>query len=433
MKISVFGLGYVGCVSIGCLAKSGHEVKGVDVVQHKVDLINNGKPTIVEEGIANLIASGFNSKLISATTEPIEAVVETDVSIIAVGTPSTPAGKLNLDYLFGTASQIGTALREKSTFHLISIRSTVFPGTNEHYGQLIEHYSGKKRYLDFDVVSNPEFLREGSAVHDYYNPPITVIGSSNQKSIEIMKEIYSDINASFQICDIKVAEIIKYVNNSFHALKVVFANEVGSICKELGINSHEVMNLFCMDTKLNLSPYYLKPGFAYGGSCLPKDLKALTTISHDKYISTPVISNIELSNDSHKARVLELILKKNMKKIGIIGLSFKEGTDDLRYSPIVDIAEHLMGKGFDIKIYDENVEISRITGTNKNVIETHIPHLAKLLVSEPEDLFVDTELIIINQRNNRAVDNISNHKTLAYIDLVGISDNLLLDYQGVCW
>lgn len=433
MKISVFGLGYVGCVSIGCLANSGHEIIGVDVIKSKVDLINDGRPTIVEESITELIRNGYEKKCISATINPRDAVIASDVSIIAVGTPSSVSGKLNLDYLFGTAIQIGKILKEKSTYHLIIIRSTVFPGTNQKYGEFVEQYSEKKRFKDFDIVSNPEFLREGSAVSDYYNPPITVIGSQNEKAVEIMKSIYSDINAPFYICDIRIAEFIKYVNNAFHALKVVFANEVGSICKTLNLDARDVMTLFCLDKKLNLSSYYLQPGFAYGGSCLPKDLKALSTISHDSYIETPVLNSIEMSNNQHKKRALDQIYSKNIKRIGVIGLSFKEGTDDLRYSPIVDLIETLLGKGYEIKIFDQNVSLSHLQGTNKSFIDQHIPHLVNLLVEKPKTLFENSELIILNQKNSVANTLVQEYPNLYYYDLVGIPKLLLSNYDGICW
>jgi GDP-mannose 6-dehydrogenase len=433
MKISVFGLGYVGCVGVGCMAKSGHEVIGVDVAQSKVNQINKGRPTIVEEGIEELIIDGFNESRISATTDAFLAVMTTDVSFIAVGTPSTHSGKLNLDYLFGTAAQIGSALANKTTFHFVVIRSTVFPGTNQRYGELLEKYSGKKRFVDFDVISNPEFLREGSAVKDYFNPPLTVIGSSFEKSISIMRDLYAEINAPLEIVDIEVAEIIKYVNNAFHALKVTFANEVGSICKFLGIDSREVMRTFCLDTKLNLSPYYLKPGFSYGGSCLPKDLKALSSIAHDGYLDVPVLMNIGKSNEVHKQRVFDQILKMRVNNIGIIGISFKEGTDDLRYSPIIDIIEGLIGKGYKVSIFDQNVSVSRLLGTNKLFIDQHIPHLVDLLKIEPKQLFEDSELIILNQKNNPANELIQSYPEKKYFDLVGLNLSNISNYQGICW
>ena len=281
MRISIFGLGYVGCVSLGCLAKNGHNIIGVDVNDIKVDLINNGKPTIIERDIDLIIEQQFKNKKIKATKDYKSAIKNTDISIICVGTPSTPEGHLNLEHIYKTAEQIGEAIKEKENFHIAVIRSTVLPGTNIKVGEIIEKTSGKQRNKGFAVVSNPEFLREGSAVEDYYNPPVTVLGSDNKKALNVLSKIYAKVNGPIEIVDIKVAEIIKYVNNSYHALKITFANEVGNICKRIGIDSHEVMRLFCMDKQLNISSYYFKPGFAYGGSCLPKDLKALQTLAHD--------------------------------------------------------------------------------------------------------------------------------------------------------
>ena len=433
-NISIFGLGYVGCVSIGCLAKNGHKVIGVDVVQHKVDLINSGKPTIIEQDIDTIIEEGHKAGKISATTNHIEAVKNTDVSIICVGTPSTGNGHLNLEYIYNTARGIGEALKEKDSFHVIAIRSTVLLGTNEKVGRLIEETSGKRRNVDFAVVSNPEFLREGSAVKDYYNPAVTVIGSENEKALDIMAEIYSKVDAPVEKTDIRVAEIIKYVNNSFHALKITFANEVGNICKRMGIDSHKVMDLFCKDTHLNISPYYFKPGFAYGGSCLPKDLKALNTIAHDAYLNSPVLESIEKSNQNQKRTAFELITSKGKKKVGILGLSFKKGTDDLRYSPIVEVTESLLGKGYDICIFDEKVNLSNITGTNKHYIETKIPHLSRLLKSDLKEVVENSDLLVISQNDERFQKLVDDYPDKTFIDLVRVTDEPKnANYDGIGW
>lgn len=433
-SISIFGLGYVGCVSIGCLAKNGYKVIGVDVVQHKVDLINQGKPTIIEKDIDTIIAEQHKAGRISATTDNIQAVKDTEVSIICVGTPSTGNGHLNLEYIYNTARGIGEALREKDGFHVVAIRSTVLMGTNQKVGELIEETSGKKRNEDFAVVSNPEFLREGSAVKDYYNPPVTVIGSENERALDIMAEIYSKVDAPIEKTDIKVAELIKYVNNSFHALKITFANEVGNICKKLGIDSHKVMDLFCKDTHLNISPYYFKPGFAYGGSCLPKDLKALNTIAHDAYLNSPVLEAIERSNQNQKRTAFEMITSKGKRKIGILGLSFKKGTDDLRYSPIVEVTESLLGKGYEICIFDEKVNLSNITGTNKHYIDTRIPHLANLLKSDLKEVVESSELLVISQNDERFRDLIEEYPDKIFVDLVRVvNEPLNHNYEGIGW
>ena len=433
MKISIFGLGYVGCVSLGCLAQNGNQIIGVDVEPLKVDLINQGKPTIIEKDIDNIIAEQHSLGRIRATANVYEAVNETEISIICVGTPSGPEGHLNLDYIFKTAQQIGEVLKEKDGFHVVAIRSTVLPGTNMKVGAMIEEASGKKRNVDFSVVSNPEFLREGTAVADYYNPPYTVIGSDNEKAKEIMTEVYSQVGGSMEIVDIPVAELIKYINNSYHALKVVFGNEVGSVCKKLGIDSHEVMRLFCLDTKLNLSPYYFKPGFAYGGSCLPKDLKALKTLAHDSYIDVPVINSIEASNTRSKNALLELILKKGKMKVGVMGISFKAGTDDLRYSPIVDVIEKLIGKGYEVKVFDKNVHVSRLIGKNKSFIKEFLPHLDNLLIEDMQEVADWADLIILNNSDKMYRDlKISDSK--AIVDLVRFPEfKGMPGYEGILW
>ena len=310
MNISVFGLGYVGCVNLGCLAKTGHYVIGVDINENKVSLINNGQPTIIEKDIGDIILKYHGKGYIRATKDSNEAVKNSDISLICVGTPSSSYGHLNLDYVYSVAEEIGRALKNKNTFHIIAIRSTVIPGSNIKVGEIVEKASSKKRNVDFGIISNPEFLREGSAVKDYYNPSLTILGSDNEKAMDIMASIYSSINAPIEKVKIPEAELIKYINNTFHALKVTFTNEIGSICKKLKIDSNRIMELFCMDKKLNISSNYLKPGLAYGGSCLPKDLKGLKTIAHDNYIDIPVISAIEESNSIQKKKLFELIMNK---------------------------------------------------------------------------------------------------------------------------
>lgn len=436
MKISIFGLGYVGCVSLGCLAQNGHEVIGIDVVDNKIDLINQGKPTIIEKDIDAIIEEQYKKGKISATKDYLYAVKNSEISIICVGTPSSKEGHLNLNYILKTAEQIGESLKGKNSFHIIAVRSTVLPGTNKKVGEVIESISGKKRNLDFAVVSNPEFLREGSAVKDYYNPAVTVLGSENGKALDIMSSIYKEINAPIEKVDISVAEIIKYVNNSFHALKITFANEVGNICKVLNINSHDVMDLFCKDDQLNISPYYFKPGFAYGGSCLPKDLKGLKTLAHDFYLKTPVISAIEDSNDLQKDIAFSMIESAGNKEVGILGLSFKKGTDDLRYSPIVNIAERLLGKGYNLHIFDKNVNYSKISGTNKDFIDSTIPHLSDYISDDLKQVVESSETIVINHNYEVFQGLIENFPDKKFIDLVKLKNENysgLENYNGICW
>ena len=443
MNISIFGLGYVGCVGIGCLSKQGHTLVGVDVSDIKVDLINQGKPTIVEKDIDTLICEGHQAGRIRATKDYRDAVLNTDISFLCVGTPSSENGHLDLTYILQTAHQIGQALKEKEGFHIVVIRSTVFPGTNAKMTAIIEQESGKKHDVDFAVVSNPEFLREGTAVQDYMNPPLTVLGSSCPQAIEVMRELYADLSdAPIEVVEIGVAEMIKYVNNSYHALKVVFANEVGNICKQLGIDSHEVMRIFCMDKQLNISPYYFRPGFAYGGSCLPKDLKGLKTLAHDLYLETPVLSAIEHSNELHIAQVIRQIERIEEQRamqglpkmqIGVLGLSFKAGTDDMRNSPIVNVIEALHGKGYEVRIYDKNVSLSRLIGRNKSVIASKLPHLNVMLQENMTTVTDWADCIIIANKDDE-FRQVRIAIGTPIIDLVRIKELESQEgYSGLCW
>jgi GDP-mannose 6-dehydrogenase len=437
MNVSIFGLGYVGCVSLGCLAKKGHTIVGVDLNKTKVDFINQGKAPIIEQDIDELISEQHKAGRVSATSDAYEAVANSQVSIICVGTPSTDNGHLDLSAIFKVAKEIGACLKQKQSFHVITIRSTVLPGTNEKVTKILEETSGKERGKSFAVVSNPEFLREGSAVRDYFNPPYTIIGSDNKKAVELIDKLYRDIEAPFIATDIKVAELMKYVNNAFHATKVVFANEIGNICSKIGVDSHKLMSIFCKDTKLNISPYYLKPGFSYGGSCLPKDLKALKTIAHDHYLECPTIESIEKSNENHKRVVLEQILQFGKEKIGFLGVSFKGGTDDLRNSPIVDILEVLLGKGFDVRIFDQNVQIAKLVGANKEYILKKIPFIAKFIVSAEDEIISHSDIIIIvnHDKDFRPLLNRAPKNKIVF-DLVNYNfenRSALEHYKGLSW
>lgn len=435
MEISIFGLGYVGCVSLGCLAKNGHQVIGVDIHQQKVDLINKGLPTIVEKDIDTIIAEEFKNGKIRATNDANDAVSNSEISIICVGTPSTARGNLNLKFIYKVAEQIGEALKNKNIFHSVVIRSTVLPGTNEKVGEIIEKFSGKKRNQDFSVVSNPEFLREGTAVKDYYHPSITVLGGDSEIALEQVASLYKELPAPIEIVDIRVAEIIKYVNNSFHALKVTFANEVGNISKALGIDSHKVMELFCKDTHLNISPTYFKPGFAYGGSCLPKDLSGMVTLGKDNFINIPMLSHIDASNENQKKIAYDLIAAQHTKKIAFLGLAFKEGTDDLRFSPSVDLAEKLLGKGYSLKIYDKNVHIAKLIGSNKSYIDEALPHLSVLITDNLAEAIEHADIVVINHRNISIEEHLQAlSKKKAVIDLVRVkaAENLE-NYIGLNW
>ena len=435
MNISIFGLGYVGCVGAGCLTKLGHRVIGIARSQNKVDLINSGRPTIIEAEIDTLIKQGRENGLLEATSDYKYAVMNTEVSFIAVGTPSTKEGHLNLNYIYNCARQIGDALKDKDEFHIVAIRSTVLPGTNKRVGEIIEEHSGKKRNESFAVVSNPEFLREGTAVKDYLNPPLTLVGSDNEYAIEQFRKLYEGVNGEFISTDIEVAEIMKYVNNTYHGLKIVFANEVGNICKSLGIDSHKVMEIFCKDEQLNISPYYFKPGFAYGGSCLPKDSKALRTLAHDNYLDVPVINAINASNEIQKKNAVSIIESKGKRRVGILGLSFKAGTDDIRCSPIVDVVEELFGKGYEIHIYDRNVALSQKTNTNADFIAAKLPHLHDIITDNLDEVCSECDVLVVTNKEKEFADIPEKYPHKIIVDLVRQFKTIDYDgnYEGISW
>ena len=440
MNISIFGLGYVGCVSLGCLAQNGHSLVGVDVNATKVGQINSGRATIVEKDIDTIIATQYSLGRIRATTDFREAIISTDLSIIAVGTPTTAQGHLNLSYILNVAEHFGEVLREKvadnaDAFHVIALRSTVIPGTCEKIAAMIEDRSGLTANVHFAVVSNPEFLREGTAVYDYYHPPLTLIGTGSERAGLIVHSLYDELPAEVVVADIRTAEIMKYVNNTYHALKISFANEVGNICSSLGIDSHRVMDIFCKDRQLNISSYYFKPGFAYGGSCLPKDLKGLQTLAHDLYLQVPVISSIHRTNEIQMQRAIGVLMGHGHRNIGFLGIGFKAGTDDLRNSPAVELAETLLGKGFALSIYDHNVRMSELTGTNKEYIDRHIPHLSRLMVKNAHDLLQWADVLVICTKEPEFVDLLTGATGKIIVDLVRlpIEVDSSSQYIGINW
>lgn len=436
MNISIFGLGYVGCVAMGCLAKTGHRLVGVDPQQTKVDFINQGKPTIIEEGITEILIEQHAAGRISATRSAAEAVAATEVSFICVGTPPTPNGHLDLSAIANVAEEIGAAMKQKKGRHVVAVRSTVLPGTREKVIEILARASGRIAGQDFAVVSNPEFLREGTSVRDFFKPPYTLIGSDVAWATEMMKEVYKGIDAPFITAEPKVAELMKYVCNSFHALKIVFANEVGNICKKLGVDSHQLMDVFCQDTKLNISKAYLKPGFAYGGSCLPKDLKALRTIGHDHYLQTPVLEAIERSNEFQKELVFQRIIEFGFQKVGFIGLAFKAGTDDLRDSPIIDVIERLLGKGFQIQIFDPHVHVSQLTGANRDYILKRIPFISRFISSDLAATVSGSDLLVIVNRDPAVDKVLAGHAGDKPIyDLAGARSPEIASprYTGIAW
>src|SRR5262245_51498971 len=436
MKLSVFGIGYVGCVSAACFAKAGHQVIGVDVNPTKADILNSGKSPIVEEGIADLIDEVVKAGRLRATTDSAEAIANSDVSLVCVGTPSNPNGSLDLRYVKRVCEEIGAALWTKEERHIVVIRSTMLPGTIETVViPALESYSRKQAGQDFGVCINPEFLREGSSIRDFYAPPFTLIGADDDQSGSVVRSLYAEIDAPVFVTALKTAEMVKYVCNCFHALKVSFANEIGNICKALQIDSHEVMHVFCQDTKLNLSPYYLKPGFAFGGSCLPKDLRAINYKAKELDVEVPVLSSILPSNRLQIERAIEMVVRSGQKRVGVLGFSFKAGTDDLRESPIVTLIETLIGKGFELALYDRHVSVAKLVGANKEYIEREIPHISKLMRSSVEAVVNDSDIVIIgNQAEEfRSIgERLRDDQQL--IDLVRLFDRTSSEnYHGICW
>lgn len=396
LKVSVLGLGYVGCVTAACLAQQGHDVLGVDVSAQKVEKINSGVSTIVEEGIADLVANVVRTGRLSATTDVRKAVLETDISLICVGTPSRSNGSIDLSYVTRVCTQIGEALRDKGRFHTIVIRSTIMPGSIEGVVvPTIAEASGLEHGKQFAVCSNPEFLREGTSIKDFREPPFTIVGAFDRAHAEKVLALYDGIDAPIHIVPVKVAEFVKYTCNCFHALKVGFANEVGSLCKAMGVDSHDVMNIFCEDKKLNISKAYLKPGFAFGGSCLPKDLRAMVHRGRIEDVALPILESILESNRKQIDRAFHLISSTGHKRIGILGLAFKSGTDDLRESPMITLAEMLVGRGFQLLIHDQDVSHANIIGANKEYVDNEIPHLWSMMRPTIGEVIKDSDVVVI--------------------------------------
>src|SRR3989441_7092067 len=437
MKISVLGLGYVGTVSATCLAQEGHEVIGVDTGQLKVDLINAGRSPVIEKDLGEIIGRQVAAGRLSATTDVTAAIRYTDLSLICVGTPGLPNGSINLMYVRRVCEQIGSVLRTHQGAPVIVVRSTLLPGSvREVVIPALEAHSGKRAGVEFGVCINPEFLREGTAVHDYFNPPKTVIGEVNRASGDLLASVYAGIAAPLVRTDIETAEMVKYADNAWHALKVGFANEIGNICKGLEVDSHRVMDIFCRDTTLNLSPYYLKPGFAFGGSCLPKDLRALLYKAKTLDVSLPILAAILPSNEQQIERGVRAVIEKGSKKVGVLGFSFKAGTDDLRQSPMVELTERLIGKGFDLRIYDRSVSLASIHGANRDYILNHIPHISRLMVSSIDEVLDHAGTIIIGNAAPEFRDiprRLLDGQTI--IDFVRITDSRSVSgvYEGICW
>ena len=436
MRISIFGMGYVGAVCTACLAQRGHQIIGVDVSKHKVELINAGKSPIVEPGLEELLTAGKNSGHIRATSDYMDAIQNSDITMVCVPTPSKANGDLSLEYIEAVCREIGFAMREKSSRHTVIIRSTVLPGTVKGTVlPILEDCAQMKAGVDFGLGVNPEFLRESTAIHDYDEPPMTVVGVLDDQTGHLMESLYSDLNAPFICKPIEVAEMIKYTCNVWHAVKVGFANEIGSIAKALKVDGREVMDVVCRDHKLNISSYYMKPGFAFGGSCLPKDVRALNYRASKLDVKTPLISAVMPSNEYQVNRAFQLVESLKKRRIGMLGLSFKAETDDLRESPLVELAEMLIGKGYNLSIYDRNVKFASIHGANREYINSKIPHVASLLVDDASEVLDHVDVLILGNKDKSfqaMLESWPENKFL--IDLAGFmthpSDS---NKQGICW
>jgi GDP-mannose 6-dehydrogenase len=438
MNLSVFGLGYVGAVSLACLARDGHRVIGVDIDASKLDLIRQGLTPIIEAGMRELMREVGRSGRVEVTADAAFAVHHSDLSFLCVGTPSRPNGSQDLTALERLCAQLGAALATKAGYHVFVVRSTVIPGTvEETLLPLLEAHSGKRAGDDFGLCFQPEFLREGSSIRDYDDPPFTVVGGDSERSVALVRQVFGHLPCPFKVCGIRTAEMLKYACNAFHALKITFANEIGRVCQALAIDAHEVMALVGDDTRLNISTAYLKPGFAYGGSCLPKDLRALRHVAGRRDVVIPMLSAIAPSNAIHIDHAIELVLGSGGKSVGLLGLSFKSGTDDLRESPLVVMAERFIGKGLKLRIYDPEVSVSRLVGANRRYIEESIPHIASLMSDDPGAVIDASQAIVVGLRTPIVLRALQTRGRPDHfiLDLVNLPERERLagTYRGICW
>ena len=436
MRINIYGLGYVGSVSAACFASEGHSVLGIDVDRLKVDCINRGTSAVVEPGLAELIGREMSSGRLRATSDAVESA---DVSMVCVGTPSNENGSLCLDYVARASAQIGAFLKDTRQYHVVCIRSTVLPGTVEGTVlPLLEQHSGLKAGRDFGLCMNPEFLREGSSIADFHAPPFTVIGELDARSGDVIESLYASVPAPVVRTKIGVAEMVKYAGNAYHGLKVTFANEIGNLCKRLGLDGREVMEVFCRDEKLNISAAYLQPGFAFGGSCLPKDLRALLHKARELDLEPPVLRSVLASNANQIDEAYRMIKRSGKRRIAMLGLSFKPGTDDLRESPIAALVELLVGKGHDVSIYDREVLLARLHGSNRAYIEQTIPHISRLMKASVDSALENAEVIVIGKRSTEYQEPIqrlaNGHQVIDLASLFAApADRQSMDYEGICW
>ncbi|MFF7108992.1 nucleotide sugar dehydrogenase [Pseudomonas sichuanensis] len=435
MNISIFGLGYVGAVCAGCLSARGHHVLGVDIAQAKIDMINQGRSPIVEPGLEQLLLDGVRQGRLRGTTDVQAAILATDLSLLCVGTPSKANGDLDLKYMAAVCQEIGTALRDKGSRHTVVVRSTVLPGTLKNLViPTLEKASGKQAGVDFGVAVNPEFLRESTAIQDYDFPAMTVIGELDRQSGDLLESLYQGLDAPVIRKSIEVAELIKYTCNVWHATKVSFANEIGNIAKASGVDGREVMDVVCQDYKLNLSRYYLRPGFAFGGSCLPKDVRALTYRAGQLDVAHPLLASLMASNRQQVEHAFNLVTRHGKRRIALLGLAFKAGSDDLRESPLLTLAEQLIGKGYQLSIFDANVDYARSFGANRQYIEQQIPHVSSLLRSDLDQVIDEAEVIVLGNNDERFARALEAGHGKQVVDLVGfMAGTSNARHHGICW
>jgi GDP-mannose 6-dehydrogenase len=438
MKISIFGLGYVGAVSLACLARDGHTVIGVDIDETKLELIRAGKTPVVEEGMVELMAQLAVSNRLSVTTNALQAVLRSELSLICVGTPSAANGSQDLTATINVARELGRALRAKREPHVFAFRSTLVPGTVEDVLRpILERESGKRDGEGFHVCFQPEFLREGTSIRDYDKPPFTIVGASHEAPVAALRDLFGHLPCEFHVTSIRAAEMLKYCCNNFHAIKITFANETARLCEALGVNPFEVMDLVCKDRQLNISPAYLKPGFAFGGSCLPKDLRATLYLAKSRDVELPMHAGVLGSNRMHVDHAIAKVLASGKRRVGMIGLSFKTGTDDLRESPLVLLAEQFIGKGLNLLIYDPDVHLSQLLGANRRFIEQHLPHIGSLLRGDIDDVIKESDILVVGLNNAHILEALARHarKEQLILDLVNIaaSDALAANVKGLCW
>lgn len=438
MKISIFGLGYVGAVSLACLSRDGHEVIGVDVDKTKLDLIMAGKTPVVEEGMVDLMARVAASGKVTVTTDAQRAVMDSEISLVCVGTPSAPNGSQDQGAILRLAAEIGRALAAKSAPHVVVFRSTLVPGTVEDVLRpIVEEHSGKKDGVDFHLCFQPEFLREGSSIKDYDKPPFTIVGANHDFPVERLRVLFGNLPCKFIQTTVRSAEMMKYCCNNFHALKITFANETARLCEALGVDAFEVMDLVCQDTQLNISRAYLRPGFAFGGSCLPKDLRATTYLAKTHDVDIPMLAGILPSNRNHLDLALQKVLATGKRKIGFVGLSFKTGTDDLRESPLVTLAEQLIGKGMQLSIYDPEVHLAQLLGANRSFIEKHLPHIGQMLKASLSEVVEGAEVLVMGLSGADVAQQVADlaRPEQWVLDLVNLPNaaDFRAKVEGICW